>query len=216
MHFPRDFEILVIHSDLVMPKGSFPPNTNARELNGYYTVGVDLCQLHVPFNTYQRITNDTHTFSLKISLYGVIWYSMLYGVGHPDMIVKGVGGGQFGELLGGVFEEDSMDEMKEMLFTNHIYLVVLFFALSMTQTILRFFAIKQEYLFWKNIEKNQGMSFKMLFFELGASVILTLYVMHHRSSKLIIAFSVLDVAVSAGKSPAPLPSPSMQSFPSCT
>lgn len=48
-------------------------------------------------------------------------------------------------------DEDSMDELKEILFTNHVYLVAAFFLLSMTQTVLRFFTIRQEYTFWKDI-----------------------------------------------------------------
>jgi len=60
--------------------------------------------------------------------------------------------------------EDDFDEIKEMLFTNHVYLVATYFILSFLQTILRFLTIKNEYQFWKDIEKNQGVSLKTLFF----------------------------------------------------
>lgn len=78
-------------------------------------------------------------------------------------------------------------------------MVVTFFLLSLTQTVLRFFTIKQEYTFWKDIEKNKGVSLKTLFYELIFSVILTLYVYEYNSSKLIIAFSILDIMVTVWK-----------------
>ena len=78
-------------------------------------------------------------------------------------------------------------------------MVASFFLLSMAQTILRFFTIKQEYQFWKNIENNKGVSLKTLFYELVFSIILTLYVYEYNSSKMIIGFSLLDIAVTAWK-----------------
>jgi hypothetical protein len=48
-------------------------------------------------------------------------------------------------------DDSALDEMKEILFTNHVYLVAAYFLLSLSQTILRFFTIRQEYKFWKEI-----------------------------------------------------------------
>lgn len=96
-------------------------------------------------------------------------------------------------------DDSALDEMKEILFTNHVYLVVAYFLLSLSQTILRFFTIRQEYKFWKEIENNRGVSLKTLFYELVFSAVLTLYVYEHNSSKLVIAFSLLDIGVTIWK-----------------
>jgi hypothetical protein len=107
--------------------------------------------------------------------------------------------GGFGALMQMGLDESSMDEMKEILFTNHVYLVVAFFLLSLSQSVLRFFTIRQEYRFWKEIDSNRGVSLKTLFYELVFSAVLTLYVYEHNSSRMVIIFSLLDIAVTAWK-----------------
>lgn len=59
--------------------------------------------------------------------------------------------GTLGELMQMGVDDAAMDEIKEILFTNHVYLVAAYFLLSLAQTVLRFFTIRQEYRFWKEI-----------------------------------------------------------------
>ncbi len=84
--------------------------------------------------------------------------------------------GPMGALMDLGMDDSALDEIKEILFTNHVYLVDGYFLHSLSQTILRFFTIRQEYRFWKEIENNRGVSLKTLFYELFFSAILTLYV----------------------------------------
>jgi hypothetical protein len=41
-----------------------------------------------------------------------------------------------------LYNDDMIDEMKELLFTNNFYLLLLFFSLSLTQTFMQIFAFK--------------------------------------------------------------------------
>ena len=44
-----------------------------------------------------------------------------------------------------------MDDLKELLFTNNLYLVILMFAMSLAKTILEIFALKNEFKVWNEI-----------------------------------------------------------------
>jgi hypothetical protein len=176
LHIAKDFNLMVIYTNTVFSeRDKIPPNMNVKKLgNGLYTCGIDLSQMHIPFRSYPKVVEDEYNVTLHIFPYDIIRFAAFYSLAYPDKLWEQYG--PMGELMKLSFDENTMDEMKEILFTNHIYLVVSFFLLSMSQTILRFFTIKQEYQFWKNIDKNQGVSLKTLFYELVFSVILTLYV----------------------------------------
>jgi hypothetical protein len=98
-----------------------------------------------------------------------------------------------------MLDEESLDEMKEMLFTNSVYLIALTVILSNVQTFMRIFALKNEYSFWKNIENNQGISLKILFIELGIDILLALYLLDNDSSRLVIIFTFVDGLVTVWK-----------------
>ena len=203
MHVAVDFNLMVIHSTVPFHQSHpIPPNMNFKrlpDLKGMkvYTVGMDLSQMHIPFKSYAPITNHTHDVTLHIFPYDVIRFAAFYSLGHPEKMFDKMG--PMGALMQVGMDESSIDELKEILFTNHVYLVVAFFMLSLAQTVLRFFTIRQEYRFWKEIENNRGVSLKTLFYELIFSAILTLYVYEHNSSKMVIGFSLLDMGVTLWK-----------------
>jgi hypothetical protein len=155
MHVAVDFNLMVIHSTVPFHQSHpIPPNMNFKQLpdlNGMqvYTVGMDLSQMHIPFKSYAPITNRTHNVTLHIFPYDVIRFAAFYSLGHPEKMFDKMG--PMGALMQVGMDESSIDELKEILFTNHVYLVVAFFLLSLAQTILRFFTIRQEYKFWKEI-----------------------------------------------------------------
>lgn len=64
---------------------------------------------------------------------------------------------------------------------------------------LKFATIKSEFKFWKDIEKNKGVSLKTLFFELTAEIILLLYLYEYDAGKFIMVFHVLDIVVTLWK-----------------
>ena len=66
------------------------------------------------------------------------------------------------EYLG--IKDESMDEMKEFMFDNPPWLIALYFLLSCAEVLLKFATIKSEFRFWKDIDKNKGVSLKTLFF----------------------------------------------------
>jgi len=96
-------------------------------------------------------------------------------------------------------KEEAMDEMKEFMFENPPWLIALYFLLSLAEIVLKFATIKSEFRFWKDIDKNKGVSLKTLFFELAAEVVLLLYLYEYDAGKIILVFHVLDILVTLWK-----------------
>lgn len=92
-----------------------------------------------------------------------------------------------------------MDEMKEFLFSNPTWLVVLYFVLSFGETFLKMAFVKSELAFWKNIASNRGISLKTLFFQLVADLVISLYLYEYGANTLVIVFHVVDVAITVWK-----------------
>lgn len=82
---------------------------------------------------------------------------------------------------------------------NPIWLVVLYYVLSIAEIGLKTAFIRSEFLFWKNIGKNKGVSLKTLFFQLSADVIIFLYLYEYKASKLILVFNFVDILVTVWK-----------------
>jgi hypothetical protein len=92
-----------------------------------------------------------------------------------------------------------MDELKEVLFENNVYLVTLTFVLSCLQTIFQFLAVKNDIHVWKNIEKYQGLSLKVLYTDLVVSFVCVLYLLDNSTSRMIIFFEVINIFVTCWK-----------------
>lgn len=151
------------HRKQILPQMELKLHQDAAGLR--YSTGVDVSQFHIPFRNY-AIATDQHNVTLHIFPYDLLHYMLFYSIGHPEAMAQGAG--ILGDLMGTIIDDSAMDEMKEILFSNHILLLITYFSLSGIQTILKLFTLKQEYQFWKNIGENKGMSLKTLFFELAA------------------------------------------------
>lgn len=60
-------------------------------------------------------------------------------------------------------------------------------------------AIKNEVSYWKDIEKHQGLSFKVLWMNLFFNVVMVLYLIENDANKLTIYLSYANIAVSLWK-----------------
>lgn len=65
--------------------------------------------------------------------------------------------------------------MKELLFTNNLYIVAITMIMTLVKTILEIFALKNEFKVWNEIEKNKGLSIKILYTDLLFQVVFFLY-----------------------------------------
>jgi hypothetical protein len=165
-----DFNLMVIFCDTAIPQSQLiPPNMGIRRLpmrtdgKQLFAPTIDLSQMHIPFKSYAAITNQTaHNLTLHIFPYDFMRFALFYSIGHTEHMFDQMG--PMGTLMQAGMDDSSIDELKEILFTNHVYLVVAFFLLSLSQTILRLFTLRQEYRFWKEIENNKGVSLKTLFY----------------------------------------------------
>lgn len=206
MHIAVDFNLMVIYSNTAFHQSHIiPRNTGVTRISlrddprQLYTTGIDISQMHIPFSSYANLNPlpSSHNVTLHIFPYDMLRYAAFYSLGHPESMFDQLG--PLGAIMEAGLDEAAVDELKEILFTNHVYLVAAFFFLSLAQSLLRFFTIRQEYRFWKEIENNRGVSLKTLFYELVFSVVLTLYVYEHNSSRMVIGFSLLDIAVTLWK-----------------
>jgi hypothetical protein len=96
-------------------------------------------------------------------------------------------------------KEELMDEFKEFFFMNSPWLVGAYYLLALAEFLLKMAFIKSEFMFWKNIDQNKGVSLKTLFFELGAKIIFILYLYEYKSSKIILFFDSLDLLITLWK-----------------
>jgi hypothetical protein len=69
-----------------------------------------------------------------------------------------------------------------------------YYLLALAEFLLKMAFIKSEFMFWKNIDQNKGVSLKTLFFELGAKIIFILYLYEYKSS-IILFFDSLDLLI---------------------
>ena len=91
-------------------------------------------------------------------------------------------------LASELYNDDSMNELKEILFENNFFLVILSFTLSVLQSIFQFLAVKNDIKIWKNIAKHKGLSLKVLYTDLVMSVIFLMYYLDNTTTKLLIYF----------------------------
>ena len=121
---------------------------------------VDLGQLYIPTTKSVPLNEGNNSLKLTFFTIGYEKYLFFYSIAHPEQFAKDLG--PMAEYLN--IKEDAMDELKEMMFDNPPWLIALYFILSLAETILKFATIKSEFKFWKDIDKNKGVSLKTLFF----------------------------------------------------
>lgn len=78
-------------------------------------------------------------------------------------------------MMADVYDDATIDMIKEVIFGNSFYLVVAYFTLSLLETFMQIFAFKEEIKVWKQIEKNAGLSIKSLYQNLACEIIVCLY-----------------------------------------
>lgn len=86
--------------------------------------------------------------------------------------------------------------MKELLFTNNIYVVAVTMIMTLLKTGLEIFALKNEFKVWNEIEKNKGLSLKILYTDLLFQVVFFLYLVDNESNMMMtipMAFGILVV-----------------------
>lgn len=98
-----------------------------------------------------------------------------------------------------IYDDAMIDFLKEFLFDNNLYMVLLYFALSTTQVFMQIFAFKEEIKIWKQIEKHAGLSIKSLYQTLLCEVIICLYLHDKQASKLYLYMQVASLAMTLWK-----------------
>ena len=85
LHIAKDFNLMVIHTDVSFPSNShIPPNMNLKKIgDNKYTCGIDISQMHIPFRSYNKITETQYNVTLHIFPYDVMKYAAFYSLGHP-------------------------------------------------------------------------------------------------------------------------------------
>lgn len=97
------------------------------------------------------------------------------------------------------YTEDTIDLIKETLFDNNFYLVVVYFTLSMVQTFMQIFAFKNEIQVWKNVENRPGLSIKSLYQMLVFELIIVLYLYEKDANRLYMIFHLFDLVLTVWK-----------------
>jgi len=76
---------MFIYADIALnEKDKLPPNMNIRRISpDRYTAGIDVSQLHIPFRTYSKITENEYNVSLHIFPYNFMKFAAFYSIAHP-------------------------------------------------------------------------------------------------------------------------------------
>jgi hypothetical protein len=144
LHIPKDFHIMVVVNNFAFPSlKQITPEYRLSlihlEKRTAYLPAMDLGQLYIPTKRSDPLTLDSaHNLTLQILPFSYHKYLMFYSFTHFDEFKK-----NFGPLVDYMdMREEVLDEMKEILFENSIWIVVLFFGLSLAETILRMAYLK--------------------------------------------------------------------------
>ncbi len=160
MHIASDFNIMLLHSTIAFNSHrEIPPQMplKLQRLSNNeiaYFFPLDMSQMHVPYSTYRHIPhfyrnhtdteafdNFSHTVTLHIFTYDIYRYLLFQGIVKSETFTNKEGA-MYNPVMAEFMAEEVMDEMKEILFTNNIYLVTFTFLISFLKTFLEFFAIK--------------------------------------------------------------------------
>lgn len=127
--------------------------------------------MHIPYKTYRPLStvNGSHTVTVQVQVYPITNYVMFMGLTNKEMIQRA------NPMMADVYDDATIDMIKEVIFGNSFYLVVAYFTLSLLETFMQIFAFKEEIKVWKQIEKNAGLSIKSLYQNLACEIIVCLY-----------------------------------------
>ena len=120
-------------------------------------------------------------------------FQMFYSFTQPQMLKEA------NPYVADLYTDDMIDMIKEILFTNHFYVIVLYFTLSTIQTFMQIFAFKNEVEVWKSVQKKGGLSIKSLYQNLLCSIIICLYLHDQEANYLYIVFNLLDIVLNIWK-----------------
>jgi hypothetical protein len=139
---PTDFNVIIVYSDQLYPRGALPRIHDylpLRALNNswYFLPPIDMNQIHIGGKHYHA-PQGNHTVRLHIFCYSEYRYMLFASMGKKL---------QFGDpmtqsLMEAINSPGAMDDMKEMLFENNAWLVIITLVLSFLESIFSFLALK--------------------------------------------------------------------------
>jgi len=92
-----------------------------------------------------------------------------------------------------------MDEIKEMVYDNNPYVVMLTFVVTMLHTIFQFLAVKNDIAYWRNLDSHKGISLRAIYSNFVIDLIVLLYLFDNDTSSIILISSVIEIVVSVWK-----------------
>lgn len=73
-----------------------------------------------------------------------------------------------------------------MILDTNRYLFILGMVVSFFHTIFEFLAIKNDIQFWRNVKSHRGLSLRSLWVNLVVEIIIILYLLNEKTSKMIV------------------------------
>lgn len=200
LHFPKNYVILFIHMqgplrEVSAYKRAFGFSDKIVDERLFYIPAVDMSQLHVPFKTYvpAHTVNGTHKMNLNIRVYPMMYFQMFFGFTQPQLMKEA------NPYMSSMYSDEMIDMIKEMLFTNHLYLTAAFFILSTLQTFMQLFAFKNEIEVWKKVQEKGGLSIKALYQGLVMEIIIILYLLDRKASQFYLFLNGLQLILTLWK-----------------
>lgn len=201
LHVPSKFSILVLYQ-----QGNIGNLHEYRDLLGFrvqrvrngvvYIPPIDMSQLKVAYKTYrwvESLPEHDYNMTLSIQVYSATYYSSFFGLARPEVIRE------ISPVLAEFYSEENIDMMKELLFTNHLYLAVAWFSLTMVQMLMSIFAFKSEIEAWNHVQEKGGLSIKVLYQRVAIQLIVLLYLIDKDSPKIYIISILFNFALSCWK-----------------
>lgn len=193
--------MVVVYSEIPYAPISLPKIYDYRPLltseGMFFLPPIDLNQIHIGRNHYRPLPNasQNHTVRLHIFCYSEYKYMLFAQFGkRPKLVDERLEG-----LMDLLQDPEAMDDVKEVLFDNNLYLVALTMVLSVLESVFQFLAVKNEIQFWRNIEKHPGISIRSLTVQLFFTVVFVLYLIDSGASKLVILMQLVNVPVCVWK-----------------
>lgn len=96
--------------------------------------------------------------------------------------------------------EEAYDMIKEMLTENNPYYLALTFVVSMLHSLFEFLAMKNDVMFWRNLESHKGISVRSLYTNFFMDIIIFLYLLDsEETSMLILIPSFIEIFITVWK-----------------
>lgn len=161
-----------------------------------YVLPLDISQMQVPYKSYKYVAdlpNSTHDIMCTVKPFSLTYYQIFFGLTNREFLQKS------NPLMAEIYTEETIDIIKETLFDNNFYLVVVYFTLSFIQFFMQIFAFKNEIEVWKKIENKPGLSIQNLYQRLVSEVIVCLYLYEKEANKLYLGFQLFDLLLTCWK-----------------